>query len=55
VQRSWSPPIAELRRRPPSVPYEVPENEDLHRAGLLGPLAQETPTDLLRSHNTFLN
>jgi hypothetical protein len=28
-------------------------NEDLHRAGLFGTLAQETPTDLLRSHNTF--
>jgi len=28
-------------------------NEDLHRAGLLGTLAQETATDLLRSHNTF--
>jgi hypothetical protein len=29
-------------------------NEDLHRAGLLGTLAQETPTDLLRSHNTLV-
>ena len=28
-------------------------NEDLHRAGLLGTLAQETPTDLLRSYNTL--
>jgi len=25
VQRSWSPPLAELRRRPPGVPYEVAE------------------------------
>jgi hypothetical protein len=53
VQRSWSPPIAELHRQPPGVPYED-LNEDLHRAGLLGTLAQETPTDLLRSHNTFV-
>lgn len=53
MQRSWSPPIAELRRRPPGVAYEV--REDLHRAGLLRTLAQETPTDLLRSHNTFAN
>ena len=38
VQHSWSPPLAELRRRPPGVQYEV-------REVLLGTLAQETPTD----------
>src|SRR5664280_3282270 len=54
VQRSWSPPLAELRRRPPSVPCEVPERRS-SPGGSIGHLAQETPTDLLRSHNTFLN
>src|ERR1035437_6112332 len=25
MRRSWSPPVAELHRQPPGVPYEVPE------------------------------